>query len=98
MAQPPTRERQELAVVRTVEEHLGDGERDELSVGELRRCPRPASLWQEIVQPDIKCRDEGVEVGAHEASKVDIAVATSDFGALTNPPRRATPNNSESTI
>ena len=98
MAEPPTGEGQEAPVVWTVEEHLGDGKRDELGVAELRRGTRAAALWQEIVQPDVKCGDEGVEVGAHEASLVDVAVATSGFGALTNLPRSAPPRNSESTI
>jgi hypothetical protein len=98
VAEPPASEGEEPAVVRAVEEHLGDGERDELGIGELRRGPRPTAPGQEIVQPDVKCGDEGVEVGAHEASLVDVAVATSGFGALTNLPRTTLPRNSESTI
>ncbi len=98
MAEPQTGEGEEPPVVWAVEQHLGDGERDELGVAELGRGARTAALWQEIVQPDVKCGDEGVEVGAHEASLVDVAVATSGFGALTNLPRKATSRNSESII
>jgi hypothetical protein len=56
------------------------------------------SLGQEVVDEHIKCRDEGVEVGAHEASLVDVAVATSDFGALIVSPRGAVAGSSESII
>lgn len=105
MAQAPARERKELAVVGAVEEHLGDGQRDDLGVRELGPAARPRALREEIVHPDVKCGDEGVEVGAHEASLVDVAIATPDFGALDPSPRHAEalpskrePGNSESTI
>ena len=78
--------------------HLGDSQRNDLGITERRRAARSGTLWEEIIHPDIKCGDEGVEVGAHEASKVDVAVATPDFGALNASPSRAAPNNSESTI
>ncbi len=98
MAEAPAGQRQEAAVVGTVEEQLRDRQRDELGVGELRSAAGPGSPGQEIVSPHVKCGDEGVEVGAHEASLVDVAVATSDFGTLTNLPREAVSGNSESTV
>jgi hypothetical protein len=105
LAQAPTGEGEEAAVVAAVEENLGDGQGDELGIGELGRAAGTNSLGQQIVQPDLKCGDEGVEVGAHAASLVDVVVATSNFGALTSAsspvgasPRRPRPRNSESTI
>ncbi|HYM57425.1 MAG TPA: hypothetical protein VES79_05625, partial [Solirubrobacteraceae bacterium] len=59
----------------------------------------PAPLRQEIVNPHVKCGDEGVEVGVHEASKVDVAISNASFGALLMSPRATPPRpNTESTI
>jgi hypothetical protein len=40
--------------------------------------------WAEqVIDHDVECDDEGVEIGAHKASQeVDEAVATSTLGAL----------------
>jgi hypothetical protein len=48
----------------------------------LAGAPGPLALGQEVVHQHINCRDKGVEVGAHVASLVDVAVATPNFGAL----------------
>jgi hypothetical protein len=98
--QPPPGERQELSIVGDAQEHLGHGERDELGVGDPRRTPRPAPLGQEIVHAHVKCREQSVEVGAHETtSVVDVAVATPTFGALVmSPCGRPRRPNTESTI
>jgi hypothetical protein len=98
VAEAPARKGQEPAVVGAVEQDLGDGQGDELGVRELGRPAGTGSLGQEIVQPDVKCGDEGVEVGAHAASSVDVVVATSNFGVLTSLPRRPMSSNSESII
>ena len=97
--QAPTRERQELAVVGDSQEHLRDGQRDELSISDPWRTARPLPRGQQIVDTHVKCRDEGVEVGVHEASKVDVATSNASFGALVMSPcgQRAR-SNSESTI
>jgi hypothetical protein len=67
--QPPTREREKLPVVGHAQQHLGDRQRDQFAVGELRRPSRPAmTRTEEIVDLHIQCDDEGVEGGEHEAS------------------------------
>ena len=46
-----------------------------------------------------RCDDEGVEVGVHEASKVDVATSNASFGALVMSPCGHTArSNTESTI
>jgi hypothetical protein len=97
MREPITGQRQELAVVGQPQQHLGDRDRDELGIADPRWRPRPTAGGQEVIHQHINCREKGVEVGAHEASWVDVAIATPDFGA----PRATSsqPNdNSESTI
>jgi hypothetical protein len=38
---------------------------------------------EQVVDGDVQCRDEGVEIGVHEASQeVDVAFATPTLGAL----------------
>jgi len=96
--QPPAREREELAVVGDLQEHLRDCQRDELGVGDPGRAPWPSADRQEIVDAHIKCGDEGVKVGEHEASLVDVAIATPSFGALVMSPRATPRDNLESTI
>ena len=99
MPQTPTRERQKLAVVGNPKKHLRDGQRDELGVGDPWRTARPLPLGQEIVNTHVKCRDEGVEVGVHEASMVDVAIRNASFGALVmSPCDPTTRSNTESTI
>jgi hypothetical protein len=95
--EPVAGQSQELAVVGQPQEHLGDRERNELGVADLRRGAHTSPFRQEVIHQHVNCREKGVEVGAHEASKVDVAVATPDFGALC---RASSPNsgNSESTI
>ena len=97
--QPPPGERQELPVVWNGQEHLRDGQRDELGVGDPRRTPRTCALGQEIVHAHVKCREQSVEVGEHETtSVVDVAIATPPFGALVMSPRAIPRSNTESTI
>ena len=62
---------------------------------------RPLPRGQKIVNTHVKCRDEGVEVGVHEASKVDVAISNASFGALVMSPcgtSLSPRSNSESTI
>jgi hypothetical protein len=97
--QPPAREREELAVIRDPDEHLRDSQRDELSIGDPGRASRPLPPGKEIIHTHIKCGEQGVEVGAHEASWVDVAVATPNFGALVMSPITRSPSRDlESTI
>jgi hypothetical protein len=97
MPEPIARQRQELAVVGEPEEDLGDRQRDQFGVADPGRSTRSHPFGQEVVHQHVNCREKGVEVGAHVASLVDVAVATPDFGALC---RASSPadSNSESII
>jgi hypothetical protein len=48
------------------EQDLGDREGEEFSVGELGRSARAGGLAQPVVDLDIECGQEGVEVGRHK--------------------------------
>jgi hypothetical protein len=99
MPQSPPGEREELAVIGDGQKHLRDSQRDELGISDLWRMPGPPPRRQEIVNTHVKCDDEGVEVGVHEASKVDVAISNASFGALVMPPcAQTTRSNTESTI
>jgi hypothetical protein len=80
---------------------LRDGERDELRVGDLWATPCTLTGRQEIVHQHVKCGEQAVKVGVHEAtSMVDVAIATPTFDSQPMVPRApATPRaNSESVI
>jgi hypothetical protein len=65
------------------EQHLGDRYADQLGVTQLGLATRAAPGAEPVVDGDVQCRDEGVEVGVHEASQeVDVAFATPTLGAL----------------
>jgi hypothetical protein len=65
------------------EQDLGDGQADQLGVGELGWPSGTTPGAEQLVDGDVQCDDEGVEVGAHEASlEVDVASATPTLGAL----------------
>ena len=83
MAQPLAGEPQPAALGAEPEQDLGDGQTDQLGVADLRWPARPAASAEQVINHDVACDNEGVEVGAHEASQeVDEAVATSTLGAL----------------
>jgi hypothetical protein len=83
MPQPLAGEAQPAPLGAEPQQDLGDGQADQLGIGELGRAAWPAAGAQQLVDSDIQCDDEGVEVGAHEASQeVDEAVATSTLGTL----------------
>jgi len=51
------------------EQDLGDGQANQLGVGEARRSARAlsdAQLDEVVVDFDVECRDEGVELGVHK--------------------------------
>jgi len=75
MAEPVGGQGEELAVVWQSHQQLGDRERDQLGVGDLRRSTGSAPRRQEIVDEDVSCRQKVVESGVHEAtSVVDVAL------------------------
>ena len=82
-AQPLAGEPQPAPLRTEPEQDLGDGQTDQLGIGELGAAARPAAGTQQLVNGDVERDDEGVEIGVHEASQeVDEAVATSTLGAL----------------
>jgi hypothetical protein len=82
LAQPLVGEAQPAALGGEAEQDLGDGQAGQLGVAELGRPPGPAAWAEQLVDGDVQCDDEGVEVGVHEASKVDVADATPTLGTL----------------
>jgi hypothetical protein len=81
MTQPCAGKPEEAPLGRAVEEHLSDGEREDLRISDARLTARAGTLGQEIICEHIKCDEQGVEVGRHEASLVVVALATPDFDA-----------------
>jgi hypothetical protein len=62
---------------------LGDGQADQLGVAELGPPARSHPGAEQVIDHDVQCDDEGVEVGVHGASlEVDVASATPTLGAL----------------
>jgi hypothetical protein len=79
---------QKSALRMTPKHDLRDRQRDELGVGDLwaTACTRPRR--QEIVRQHVKCGEQAVEVGEHEAtSVVDVAIATPTFDSRPTAPR-----------
>jgi hypothetical protein len=65
------------------QQHLGDGQADELGVRQPRRPARSAAGLQQVINGDVECGDEVVETGVHGASlEVDVARATPTLGGL----------------
>ena len=80
---------------------LGDRQRDELRVSDLRASSCTAARRQEIVHQHVKCDEQAVKVGGHEAtSVVDVALATPAFDSRATSPRASAMlcANSESVI
>jgi hypothetical protein len=68
------------------QQHLSDGQTDQLGVAQFGFATGTASGADQVVDGDVQCRDEGVEIGVHEASQeVDVATATPTLGALASP-------------
>ena len=76
MPKPIAGHRQKPAITRAVQQDLRHRQTDDLRVTRPGRAPNPTPLGQGIVHQHVKCREQGVEVGVHEASKVDVARAT----------------------
>ena len=83
VAQPLVGEPQPATFRTAPEQDLGHGQTDQLGVAELGLATGALSGPEPVIDGDVQCRDEGVEVGAHEASQeVDVAFATPTLGAL----------------
>jgi hypothetical protein len=101
VTQPLAGETQKPPLGMASQKDLRDSERDELSIGDLWATPCTGTVRQEIVHQHVKCGEQAVKVGGHEAtSVVDVAIATPTFDSRLMSPR-ATPHhraNSESVI
>jgi hypothetical protein len=83
MAQASAGEPQPAPLGVEPEQDLGDGQTDEFGVAELGATPRAQPWAEQVVDHDVQCHHEGVEIGVHEASlEIDVAFATPTLGAL----------------
>jgi hypothetical protein len=74
------REAQKPPLGMAAQKDLRDGERDELSVCDLWAAACAGAGRQEIVHQHVKCSEQAVKVGEHEAtSVVEVAIATPTF-------------------
>lgn len=65
------------------EQDLGDGQADQLTVGQLGAAAGSQSSAEQVIDEAVQCDDEVVEIGVHEASlEVDVARATPTLGDL----------------
>ena len=101
MSEPAAGKAQKPPLGVAAQHDLGDRQRDELRVSDLRASSCTAARRQEIVHQHVKCDEQAVKVGGHEAtSVVDVALATPTFDSPPISPRTAIPPraNSESVI
>jgi hypothetical protein len=76
-------EAQPAALGAEPEQDLSDGQTDQLGIAELGLATGTPTGTEPLINPDVECDDEGVEIGVHEASQeVDVAFATPILGAL----------------
>ena len=61
-----------------------------LSLGAIPTAGRHGASWgaclQQVVDLDVQCGGEGVQVGVHRASRLDVGLATPIMGTLCAPP------------
>jgi hypothetical protein len=86
---------QPAALGTVAQQDLGDGQAEELAVGQLGWVAWSPAGLQQLVDGDVQCDDEVVETGVHGASlEVDVAFATPTLGGLVLvvTPRHPRPN------
>jgi hypothetical protein len=69
VADPAAHEPQPAPLRVAAEQNLSDGQADQLGVGKARRPARAVAHTEqlgEVVDLDVECHDEGVEVGMHK--------------------------------
>ena len=67
-------------MVSTVKQDLSHRQADKLSVGDPRVAPRGPSTRQDFISKNVKCDQEGVEIGGHAAtSMVDVDISNADL-------------------
>ena len=82
MPQPATDRAQPAALGMVAEQGLGDGQTDELSVRQLGWMAWSPAGFEQVIDGDVQCDDEVVEVSVHTAPRVDGAIATLILGGL----------------
>jgi hypothetical protein len=83
VAQPLAGKPQPAPLRADTQQDLRGGQADKLRVGELGWPARATPTAHQLIDGDVQCDDEGVEIGVHEASpEVDVASATPILGAL----------------
>jgi len=68
VTQPVPRQVQPVGLRVEPEQDLGHGQADQLGIGEARRLAGTAASFEadeEVIDGDVPCRDEGVELGLH---------------------------------
>src|SRR5918998_2628276 len=91
--QAVARDRQEPAVTGTIQQHLRNGQTDQLGIGNPGRPASATARQQEVIGQHVESDEERVEAGGHWASKVDGARTPSVFDtstALSRGPARNT--------
>ena len=69
MAQPPAGDPQPLPLRPIAEQDLGDGQTDQLGIAQLGWPTGACAGPEQVIDADVQCDHEGVEVGVHEASQ-----------------------------
>jgi hypothetical protein len=71
------------------EQGLQDGQGDQFGVAEYGRDPdrgppggQVGGGFQQLVDCDVQCGGEGVQVGVHRASRLDVGLATPIMGTI----------------
>jgi hypothetical protein len=82
MAEPSGGEPEPAVLDRAVHQDLGDGQADQFGVADPGWPARPLARPEQLIDGDVQCDDEVVEVGAHEAPRVDVADPTPTLGGL----------------
>jgi len=89
------REAQEATLARAVEQDLSHSQAHQLSVGDPRIASGTRSTRQDFISENVKCDQEGVEIGGHAAtSTVDVDISNADlrhpsYGPSPRPGHRA---------
>jgi hypothetical protein len=83
VAQPGGDRTRPTAFGAVAQQDLGDGQANELAVGQLGWMAWSSAGFQQLIDGDVQCDDEVVETGVHGASsEVDVAKATPTLGGL----------------
>jgi hypothetical protein len=82
VAEPAADSAQPAAFGVITEQDLDDGQADQLAVGQPGPAARSTARLHQLIDGDIQCDDEVVEVSVHTAPRVDGALAALILGGL----------------